>query len=77
MYFDVLCVQDSNILTCYEKNIEKFSFFKIYQKVKLLDPINVLQTHINMAFAQILRYNSTLHHLKHKRGKIPTRDQKP
>ena len=49
-------------LTFYEKNIEKFSFFKTFKKVKFLDPINVLQTHINMAFAQTLSYNATLHH---------------
>ena len=54
MYFDVWCVQDSNGFDFLWKNIEKFSFFEISQKVKLLDLINVSQTHVNMAFAQIL-----------------------
>ena len=49
-------------LTYYKKNIEKFSFFEMSQNVKFLDPINVLQTHINMAFAQILSYNLTFDH---------------
>ena len=49
------------LLTYYKKNFEKFSFFKISLNVKLLDPINVLQTHINMAFAQILSCNTTLY----------------
>ena len=62
MHFDVLCIQDFNVLTYYKTNFEKFSFFKISQKLKLLDPTNVSQTHINMALAQILSYNKTLYH---------------
>ena len=62
MYFDLLCVQDCNVFDLTQKKIEKVSFFEISQKVNLLDPINVLQTHINMAFAQILSYNITLYH---------------
>ena len=49
MYFDVKCVQDSNVFNL-SKNINKFSFFEISQKGKLLDLINALQTHIKMAF---------------------------
>ena len=76
MYFDVLCVQNCNVFDLSQKDIEKFSFFKISQKVKLLDPINALQTHKNMAFAQILSCNTTLYHrykrrYKHKSGKTP------
>ena len=82
MYIDVLYVQD-NVLDLLEKNIEKFSFFfEISQKVKLIDPINVLQTHINMDIAQSLNYNTTLYHqwtrrYKHKGVKLPARKQKP
>ena len=41
MYFDVKCVQGSNVFNL-SKNIKKFSFFEISQTGKLLDPINVL-----------------------------------
>ena len=58
--FDVLCVQDSNVFDLLYKNIENFSFFEISQQVKLLDPITVLRTHINMAFAQILNYKNNI-----------------
>ena len=51
-------------LTFYEKNIENFSFFEICQNVKLLNATNVLQTHINMVFAQILSYSTTLYHIE-------------
>ena len=46
-------------LTYDKKNNEKFVFS---QKVKLLDPTNVSQTHLNMALAQSLSYNTTLYH---------------
>ena len=44
----------------YDKIIEKFSYFEISQKVKLLDRINVSQTYINMVFVQSFSYNTTL-----------------
>ena len=46
MHADVLCAQDSNVFDLLQKNTEKISFFKKSQKIKLLDPINILQTHI-------------------------------
>ena len=63
MYFDVLCVQDSNVFDLLQKLIKNFSFFKISQKVKRVDAINVLETHINMTFAQILSYSTTFYYL--------------
>ena len=69
MYFDVWCVQDSNGCEFLWKNIEMFSFFEISQKVKLLDLINVSQTHVNMAFAQILSYSTKLNHQKIRKHK--------
>ena len=61
MYFDVKCVQDSNVFNL-SKNIKKLSFFEISQTGKRLDLTNALQTRIKMAFGQILSYNTKLYH---------------
>ena len=84
MYFDVFVYVFKILmfLIYYKKNSEKFSFFEISQKVKLLGPTNVLQTHINMTFAQISSFNTTLNHqqirrYKHKVVKPTARKQQP
>ena len=70
MYFDALCVQDSNVfdLLYYKKLIKNLSFFEISQKGKRVDAIDVLETHINKTFAQILSY-STFYYQKIRRYK--------
>ena len=76
MYLDVLCVQVCYVFDLLQKDIEKFSFFKISQKVKLLDPINALQNSQKHGFCANLSYNTTLYQrykrrYKHKGGKTP------
>ena len=56
----MFCVFKILMFLTYYTKISKTLVFRNISTSKALDPITVLRTHINMAFAQILNYKNNI-----------------